>query len=229
MSELCLLCGESFEAPFNLAELWSWRPLAKALLCPTCRAGFLRLTPPYCPNCGRTMSEGASGPCLDCQRWAGQGFRPQHEAFFHYNEGFKTWLLLYKARGDIRLGPVMAPRLQAWRAKYPKALWLPLPSSAGSFARRGFQQTVLLLKQASLPYQEAFHLLDRQAKQAGRKRSERLHDHRPLALRVDFKLPKETELLLFDDVYTTGTTMYRAYQALAEAGYQQVHSLSLAR
>ena len=82
------------------------------------------------------------------------------------------------------------------------------------------------MQAAGLPYQ---HLLEKQdaIAQSSKNREERLNSQQCFTLVKDVCLPDE--ILLIDDVYTTGKTLQLARELLLEAGVKEVLTFSLAR
>ncbi len=57
--------------------------------------------------------------------------------------------------------------------------------------------------------------------------NQRLESPNPFRLKKGLKVP--TKVILIDDIYTTGTTLYHASQILKEAGVHEIRSFSLCR
>ncbi|KAA9302285.1 ComF family protein [Aerococcus sanguinicola] len=168
--------------------------------------------------------------CKDCLKWQAQGWHFHNHALMHYDDAFKAWLHQFKRLGDVRLAPSFYQVLQDFHKTQAGAIWLPLPSSEANYRKRGFHQTECILEAVGIPYAQAF--LPSQAKgakQALKGRQARLQADRGIQLVPDFSYAKDQSFILFDDVYTTGATMYACYQALKQAGYQNLSGFSLAR
>ncbi len=73
--------------------------------CVRCRAGLVRLSPPWCPRCGRPREADGSGPCADCPpppiAWA--------RAPFLYEGPARQALIRLKFGGQRSLADSMAP------------------------------------------------------------------------------------------------------------------------
>ncbi len=68
------------------------------------------------------------------------------------------------------------------------------------------------------------------APQAQRSRKQRLEEAQPFAVKPEATVEiKNKKLLLIDDVYTTGRTLYHAAEALQTFGPQSIRSFSFAR
>ena len=105
-----------------------------------------------------------------------------------------------------------------------------MPSSSEKVANRGFNQTRLILEAAVIPFQDLLMSEGSGGKQAYKNRHDRLQDTSKIKVKKDLEnIDKNRPIILFDDVYTTGTTMFSAYKALELAGFSQVSGLTLAR
>lgn len=239
----CLLCSKIIAHDLTIAEFFYGQSLTAKFICGNCRANFIKIAPPFCGQCGRPLASsglkkltasvnGKQALCLDCQRWQGEA-----QWFFHnqaitlYNQHFRQWLILLKGKGELRLASAFANELWAFKKKYPAACWVPIPSSPLNYQQRGFHQTEAILTVSDIPYQ---NILSAQAmgsvsKQALKSRWQRMNRMNPFYINKQplFKLPEK--VILFDDVYTTGTTMKQADEILRSAGVKEVIGITLAR
>jgi competence protein ComFC len=232
MSNYCLYCGSTFN------ETVTWRGLFYSepqYLCDECQKGLQPIVGQRCSHCSRSLEKlpgnlvkGAS--CLDCFRWEGdsnwKGILQQNISLFEYNDFLKEYLARYKYRGDHRLAKAFGTQL----AKHLKLLrfdhTIPIPLSGERHYERGFNQSAALLEEAGIA---PSHLLKRShsEKQSKKSRHDRLRQKQVFSL-TDTDFSKQS-ILLFDDIYTTGTTLRQAAKLLKEAGAENVTSLTLAR
>ena len=115
---------------------------------------------------------------------------------------------------------------------YPKAdtIIVPLPTATSRVRRRGYDQSKLLArayaKAVHNPYLPCLARLG-QAHQRGAKRHERL-----VQLTLAYRITKSVSganVLLVDDVATTGASLQAAAQALHEAGARKVDAIVFAQ
>lgn len=226
----CLFCQRPIKEVLTLKQILAWQPIKHLPICDECRANFLRIEGKICQNCGRPLSQDQRSPCHDCLLWQEDyHWTPNNQALFSYDAAFKEWLLMLKGRGDFRLANLFSSNLKTFQKAYAPALWVPVPSSPKNYEGRGFHQTEVILKTSHIPYVMALDYKQESQKQALQGRYGRLHRKNPFILAPKTQLPLGRQVVLFDDVYTTGATMHSAWQTLEEADYQVVGSVTLAR
>lgn len=221
----CLLCGALLSHPL------------RGPCCVRCLDRLPRVTAPYCPRCGLPYEVGVRpGLCGPC-RASRHGFRRARAGFF-YENGVRDLLLALKFDGRERVASALATiTARTWCR--PGGLdgyagVVPVPLSRRRQRERGFNQaeriarTVagiaevplcrrILAKTSERPPQAGLSASARQQNAAG-------------AYRASLSLPlRGRDLLLVDDVLTTGATADAAAKALRRAGARSVDVLTLAR
>lgn len=209
-----------------------------AWLCDACVASIPALEPPLCPRCGTPVAAGSG--CAACRRGpphadglrsAAAHARPLREAVHALKYGGLRALA----------GPLAQILAQCWgawareRRGAPAASdVLPVPLHAARVRRRGYNQSALLARalaeRAGLAYREGWLTRVRDTPpQVGLSPLERWENvggafvcPRPAAVRG-------AEVLLVDDVMTTGATLEACARALREAGAARVWALTLTR
>lgn len=108
----------------------------------------------------------------------------------------------------------------------PSGTLIPIPLHPSRFRERGFNQAEELGKLLHIPMRTDMLRRTKATKpQAEMKRRERLVNMHNVFI-ANGAIDK---VLLFDDVFTTGTTMRAASAALKRAGVKQVWGVSMAR
>ena len=129
------------------------------------------------------------------------------------------------------LAQIMAGAWPEWEHK-PDAI-LPIPLHRRRQRRRGFNQSALLAvhlgRQLDIPVnQQAMKRVRHTNPQTGLSPKDRLENVRGAFL-ADSRLVDNKQILLIDDVYTTGATMSAAAGALLASGAAGVSAFCLAR
>jgi len=217
----CRLCNAPLTGNLQLRDL-GWGPYRDRHLCRRCLRTFAALNQHLtCPGCGRA-NDGTL--CLDCQRWVAQGETLlQHQALFSYNAAMKAFIQQYKGLGDYRLHDAFSGLWPRWVRQWTL---VPIVSEAGHLAGRGFDPVLGLF--ADLPLHPILQKAATDKPQAQKTRAERLQT--PQSFSVVGSFSGMRQILLLDDLYTTGRTLYHARDALIAAGFQgKVQSFSLIR
>lgn len=229
----CLYCSQIFTYVLSLQEILSFSFLLPNQLCPKCRQLFLPIAGhQYCSLCQKISTDKI---CSDCRQWQQKypNYSFQHQAIFQYNDAMHDWFSLYKFKGHRQLSGCFARELQqALHKQKKKAVIIPIPLSKERLKERGFNQVEELLKQAGFSY---FPILKKQQKADSTPQSSKTKQQR-LKTKQPFYLPKKyehlctgKELLLFDDIYTTGQTLFHAAACFHALQPKQIHTFSLAR
>lgn len=164
--------------------------------------------------------------CLTCE----QKFSPvrneqsDHHSLYHYNEAMKDYLHRYKFMGDVVLAKVFQKQLYDI-FKREQRIVVPIPMHPQKLVERTFSHIDELLIAAKIPYK---HLLEKTTidNQSKKSREERINT--PQLFRLIGKIDHK-HYVVFDDIYTTGTTIDHAKRALLEAGAKTVTSITLIR
>ncbi|MGT2930140.1 phosphoribosyltransferase family protein [Streptococcus dentasini] len=221
---LCLICGNNAVEKRKFTDLLLL-PNEKSGLCTACWSSFEQISSCHCPLCWKA---GENSICQDCQYWQNLGQQVSHEAIFTYNQAMKDYFSAYKFQGDYLLRKVFSEILRTRLAKYRNYIFVPIPLSQMSYKERRFNQVQGLLDAANLPYKDLLLITEnKKARQSDKSRKERLQTPQFFSLKGQSKLPQN--ILLVDDIYTTGKTLMLAKEALSEKGVKTIKSFSLAR
>lgn len=133
----------------------------------------------------------------------------------------------YKFMGDYRLRTVFSSELVTAIGMIVADLVVPIPVTAQTMASRGFNQVVAMVGEGNMDH--CLKARERaKAAQSSKNRQERLLSKQPFML-TDSGVVSGKRVLLIDDVYTTGRTLYHAAELMYNAGAVSVISISLAR
>jgi len=222
LPRLCLFCGGV------VAEE------AGAAVCADCEGGIEWVASPVCPCCGLVfpVREGEDRLCGPCQTEPPSFARARAAAI--YEGPVATAVKRLKFGRQMAYLPVMQHWLQAPRCLELVAdadLLVPVPLHRRRLQYRGFNQALLLARafpEAKMG-REVLTRVRHTAPQIGLNPKERRDN-----VRRAFAVPrpeavKGKNVLLVDDLYTTGATVRECARVLSRAGARQVDILTVAR
>ena len=206
----------------------------RGLLCPECRAELPLIPPdaPHCPGCGG-VPDGLLAMCRACMSCDARLWQDAATVMEYRGEGaifmkrFKSGHAPELARP---LGFLAAEKIRklGWRAD----LVVPVPLRFMRRWRRLYNQSALFGERVGaelgIPCRELLAKLPGGEKQAGLSRAKRLGNR----LRFKVKDPevlRGKNVILVDDIFTTGSTLAAAAKALRSAGPAMIYVLSGAR
>jgi len=217
----CVNCGQWGEYVCQKCEVGLWE---EEQICPTCgRNSRYGLQHVYCHK-----AYGLDGlACL----WAYEGIARKliAKAKYKFYSDYLRELIIDS--GQLTIRPEFSYFLKFLETK---PMVVPVPLHPKREAWRGFNQAGLIAKSFATRYKLSFnsHLLQRTkdtGHQVGRTRQQRLD-----TVAEAFSLAPRTynlasNVLLVDDVWTTGATMSECCRVLKQVGVKQVWGLVLAR
>ncbi|RFB11037.1 ComF family protein [Bacillus sp. HNG] len=230
----CLLCHTYFE------DVDSWSTLFSLTepdpLCSTCSEKFEKVDGELCEICGRPFSELSDeyregNLCYDCVRWEKetewQGVLTKNRSIYLYNDFAKDVISLYKFRGDYAISSVFkTPLKKAFKTHFNSCYFVvPIPLSDERLYERGFNQAKALAVFLDVPAHEVLERTHLE-KQSKKSRDERISGENVFRV-ID--IVQDKDILLVDDIYTTGSTLRHAGKVLTDAGAKSVSSLTLIR
>ncbi len=214
---------------------------ANRLVCPVCRQRWRAVRPPWCERCGQP--EPHFGPCRLCNQWPSALKSVRSAAWLDHNARPAVHALKY---GGL---PRIADDLTAVMAQLrppsdgPSVL-IPIPLATKRLRQRGYNQSevlaralarewggripvlvTLLVRTRETPTQTALTPETRLANVAG---AFGVRNAKCGMRNFAFRL-SSFELILVDDVFTTGATLAEAARALEQAGARRIYGVTFAR
>ncbi|UOQ85165.1 ComF family protein [Gracilibacillus salinarum] len=227
---VCLICQQDSIDAITWTNLFL--PPENSALCPDCQEKLERIQGPICKKCGRKLPETAV--CSDCQKWKhnkqfGDALQ-YNRALFRYTPFMQEIIAQWKYRGDYQLIELFTPYLKQLLFPKQKLTIVPIPLSEQRLYERAFNQSLQLAEKVAscwnLPIVEALARHQFQSeKQSKKSREQRLSTENPFFLSQSL----QTDVLLVDDIYTTGMTIHHAAFLLKQAGCQAIYSFTLVR
>ncbi|EOT47066.1 MULTISPECIES: ComF family protein [Enterococcus] len=224
----CSYCQKAIVRNLTFSEIISLRyPISE--FCFSCQQRFIPISKFRCPTCCKTQE--ANHQCDECLLW--QCNYPEyafcHHALYQYKDGFKEWLTRYKFNQETLLASTFVPVLKQHLRRFDQWIICPIPLSTQRFSQRGFNQVEFVLTQAKIPYQMLLKKEIHSAPQSEKKRHERLQTRQPFQLAITADQVEGRSILLVDDVYTTGRTMFHAAECLLRLPVKKIQTFSFAR
>nr|WP_180275473.1 ComF family protein [Bacillus zhangzhouensis] len=226
---ICPICEGHFVAAFT------WKSLLLSnddSLCIACKDHLVKIHSTICPKCGRSQSNNEL--CQDCSRW---NERPdfsevlvKNRSVYTYNDFMKGVLARFKFRGDTALAELFKRDVRAvFKRSFSikKPVLIPIPLSKERLKERGFNQSVVLASLIGMPILQPLVKIH-QSKQSKKSKNERL-DQKGLFQLKQSDAILQKDIVLIDDIYTTGATIYDAAKILKDAGAKSVSSFTLIR
>lgn len=216
--------------------------LLRPYFCSDCRLAVMAVEPPFCPRCGIMFQSrvGADHLCGRCLEQAPSFHMAR--AVLVYGQSTVDIIHCYKYKGKTRLAAPLGTLLWRTFVRYwegrPVDLVLPVPLHRRRLRRRGFNQSELLLRawrthahSLAVPSMGSGVLVRTRtaAPQAGLSRRERESNIRGV---FAVRRPEQVDgrnVLLVDDVITTGATAGECARVLLASGAARVDVLALAR
>ena len=213
-------------------------PVGDNGLCASCWAKLSLIAPPYCERLGIPFAYDPGPGVISMQAIADPPAYHRARAAVRYDEVART--LVHSLKYGDRLD--LAPTMGRWMARAGTAVLadadalVPVPLHWRRLWMRRFNQSALLAKtishESGVPVAEAaLKRVKATAQQVGLSQSERAAN-----VQGAFRVPEQGKsevvgrnLVLIDDVLTTGATLDACARALLRAGARSVDALTFAR
>ena len=201
-------------------------------LCHSCRRSLPHIVPPLCPMCGKPQPSGIL--CPSCVDWQAEinGIRSP----FRFDGVMRQAIHQLKYRNLKALTGLLATLLNDYLATNPMPgeVLVPVPLHQKRLRERGYNQSSLLARELGklikLPVIDDCLIRQRHASPQARTASvdERRSNVANAFTCRDHRL-KDKQVLLIDDVSTSGATLDACAAALKATGATSVWGLALAR
>lgn len=201
------------------------------------------LYPPKCVLCGGLLQRDETDLCRACRRDT-EAYQPGKEKIsfvasrtilWYYKDDVRESLLRYKFSGHISYaqayGRLLAMKLAAQDAQYDLITWVPI--SAARKRRRGYDQVELIATAVAKELGTGAvctlkKIRNNKVQSSLAEASERKANVLGVYAPIDPELVRDKQVLLLDDILTTGATVSECARVLLTAGAAQVHCAAVA-
>ena len=204
-------------------------------VCADCKPLIKYVTEPLCKKCGRKLSDETLEYCADCRDY--EHYFTEGRVIFEYDGEMKRIVYRFKYSNRRDLADYFAGSLSAgcerWLSDKKIDVVIPIPLHPDKEKKRGYNQAKVFAEALSKRYGLKMYgdLLLRgrhTSPQKGLSRAERINN-----LKNAFILGQSgvklngLNLLLVDDIYTTGATMDAAASVLKDEGVRDIYFLCI--
>jgi competence protein ComFC len=146
---------------------------------------------------------------------------------YKYNEFAKEFVAKWKFRGDYELIYSFKNRLKKLNIKNIDYI-VPIPLSEKRGYERGFNQSEAICNLINSKKIKLIIQKKEIEKQSKKTKQERVVRENPFFI-PNTDIIKEKNILLVDDIYTTGTTLHQVSKLLYENGAREIKSFTIFR
>ena len=130
-------------------------------------------------------------------------------AIYDYNETIKKLIYVFKGCYDYELKDVFLNRfINYLKVRFQGYIVVPIPSHKIDDEKRGFNHVYEIVKTLGLPIEKIL-IKKKNIKQSSLKYKDRLKSRSNLELKPNINI-KNKKVLIVDDVFTSGSTIYHA-------------------
>ena len=203
-----------------------------SFLCSSCQSSLLRVLPPLCVKCGRSLASGTLCPSCAGRSMEIDGIRSP----FRFDGAVRQAVIHFKYRNVKALAAPLAQLMKEYLVAnpLPAEVLVPVPLHRHRLRQRGYNQASLLARElgrlSSMPSVEdsLVRLRDTPAQTRTKSAEERQSNVAQAFVCRGQKLAGKG-ILLIDDVCTSGVTLDACATALKAAGATSVWGLTVAR
>ena len=219
----CLLCGQSL--------LLRSRPFYP--VCESCLKTLQPIGDPRCRVCGCSLVS-ERNLCTRCRK---RNYHfTTHRSLFEYRGSVRELLYQLKFQGRKRVALVLAALLaETLKESYQGLPVVPVPARRGRIRQRGWDHMQLISRYISKGHGvRIYRCLDRKGgvPQKALNFEQRLRNiasSEVSFVRTAAPSPSVSEVVLIDDIFTTGATVDECSRILRMGGMQEVHVLTVAQ
>ena len=207
-------------------------------ICPSCREKTVPAADgAFCMHCGKPLADEAAEYCPDCRKQmeGGGSCLDQGRSLWLHREPVAGALYRFKYHNRRRWGRLFAKELADRYAcqvrRWQTDVVIPVPLHPSRRRKRGFNQAEILARElgarCGVPVRtDVLFRIRRTTPQKALGRTDRMQNLKG-AFGVSAAWKPCRNVLLVDDIYTTGATLEHAAKVLRKAGVQNVRFLTI--
>lgn len=203
------------------------------LICDGCRAQAVPLREPVCKRCGKQLRDERAEYCADCIKKPHR-YR-QGKAVFLYKGGIRQSLYRFKYAGEQEYAVFYAREAAElygrWVYDNKIEAVVPIPMYRGKQRRRGYNQAEVFAKalgrELQLPVETDMVRRTRDTTPQKNLNERERKDNLKNAFQFTDNIVKYKQILLIDDIYTTGTTIDAVAEALILGGVKDIYYICI--
>lgn len=204
-------------------------------ICDKCREKIIRADGAFCLHCGKPLEDETKEYCYDCERRREKSFLTQGRALWLHREPVSgaIYQLKYKNKRHrgILFGAEMAERYGDLIDRWEIREIIPVPLHASRKRKRGYNQAEVIARELSchtgIPCRTDVLFRIRKTKPQKMLDDKQRADNLKGAFAVSAGWKACGNVLLIDDIYTTGATLERAAKMLKKAGARKIYFLTV--
>ena len=202
-------------------------------ICDDCRKQVVKVGKIKCIHCGKPLEGETKEYCRDCERRKS-----------NYEQGRSLWVHIPPVSNSVyRLkyhnkryyaeifGKELADEFEFQIRRWGIQAIIPIPLHRSKMRKRGYNQAELLAKQLSecmgIPMEKDVLYRIKKTRPLKEMNGEQRHRNLKGAFAVSKSWNPRQNILLIDDIYTTGNTIHRVAKVLKNAGAQKVYFLTI--
>ena len=198
-------------------------------ICDECVGDFTYIREPYCMKCGRPLKDDDAIICEECDKREHKYVRGR--AAFVYDDVLKESIYRYKYGGRAEYADHYAEQMMGQLGSYLRSCRadaiIPIPLHKDRLRKRGYNQAELLAYRLSTALDIPLRndILKRCSKTRVQKSlgATQRQNNLKKAFKIACDVVKLKNIILVDDIYTTGSTIDAAALCLQEAGVANVY------
>lgn len=202
-------------------------------ICLSCEKKITRITEPVCKKCGKPLSDERKEYCGDCARKP-HSYR-QGKAVFLYKGEMRQSMYRFKYSNRREYAAFYADEAAAQYAEWIRRrnieVIVPIPMYPPKCRRRGYNQAEVfaraLGRKLNLPVDTKLVKRTRDTTPQKELNDSQRRNNLKDAFRVTGKRTDCKQILLADDIYTTGSTMDAVAEALLSAGAENIYYICI--